>query len=455
MCNSKDKPKYRILLVSSMPPAHSAGYGWDVIKALESAGHKVDFLTAYSFPHMRKNDIVLKKRKGRERLIYIVGRLLSNKRMRRLKNMMLRLYYKTLAPTCEKPNGILIVNPDESKPDVSNELLIGKIVNDYDAVIILFWQGMINSTSLVALYEKLNCPIIVDSPDMAPMTGGCQYFNTCRRFEHLCGCCPGLRSNDPNDKTHDNFLIKKQNYGFIKLIFRCNTWMKQFAEKSGLFIKNRIESISFILNEGEFAPTLKRGKVRKKLGLPCSKEDIVILVRSAKDYRKGSDYAVESLSAIVDIHPDLRQRLTVLTIGEDYVERMLADKRIRCVHLGLVGKSDLIKCYQAADYFMNCSVDDAGPSMVNQSILCGTPVICFDNGTACDVIHDGVSGFKCRTGDIGGLTRILQKAISVSPEDYAVLRQTTREMGLKYNSYRAYIDGFEQVMSDVVMKKSR
>lgn len=438
---------YRILLISSMPPYHSAGYGWDVVHALESAGHSVDYLTTYSFRGQRKNDITLLKRTGKNRIINFVGQLLRHKHMRPLKNLLLNLYNNTMVSEYEKPDGIFIVHPDESRPSIPNELLVEKIKGEYDAVVTLFWQGMINSSSLVALYDRLKCPIIVDSPDMAPMTGGCQYFNKCRRFEHECGSCPGLKSKDEKDQSHKNYLLKRKNYGSIPMVFRCNSWMMEFAIKSKLFSNNTTSIISFILNENEFAPTLNRDKIRKKLGLNATGKK-VLLLRSAHDYRKGSDYAIEAITRFVQNSPNIRNSIIVLTIGEKYVKDKLSNTGIKCVHLGVVGRDELIKCYQAADYFINCSVDDAGPSMINQSILCGTPVICFDNGTACDVICERESGFKCPTGDSDALLNKLETALCLPVYEYESLREKTREIGLRFNSYNAYIRNFNNVMQE-------
>lgn len=452
--NKTNTTKYRILVVSSMPPHHSAGYGWDVVRALESAGHSVDFLTTYSFRGQRKHDIILMKRSGKGKVINFVGQMLRNKHLRFLKNILLNLYNNTIAPTYEKPNGIFIVHPDESKPSIPNKLLVEKIDKDYDAVVTLFWQGMINSSSLVALHNHLKCPIIVDSPDMAPMTGGCQYFNQCRRFEHECGLCPGLNSNDEKDQSHTNYLLKKENYASIPMAFRCNSWMMGFALKSRLFSNNIMSKISFILNENDFIPAIDQKKPRKELKLNANGKK-VILLRSAQDYRKGSDYAVMALRQFVQAHPNSCDSLLILTIGEEYVKDKLADTGIKCIHLGLVGREVLIKCYKSADYFINCSVDDAGPSMINQSILCGTPVICFDNGTACDVILDGESGFKCETGDSDNLLKKLETALSLPASDYDTLRKNTREIGLKFNSYDSYINQFEALMQQFESKREQ
>ena len=85
--------------------------------------------------------------------------------------------------------------------------------------------------------------------------------------------------------------------------------------------------------------------------------------------------------------------------------------------------------------FLNPSTDDAGPSMVNQSIMCGTPVVSFNLGTAVDVIENGISGFK--TDDISpeGFYRTLEKAIrSLIEGSNPSIRETTRATALRHNT---------------------
>lgn len=120
------------------------------------------------------------------------------------------------------------------------------------------------------------------------------------------------------------------------------------------------------------------------------------------------------------------------------------------MHLGFVDQHTLTLAYQAANVFINASIDDAGPSMINQSILCGTPVVCFDNGTALDVIENGVSGYKCNVKDIGGLVNGLSSIYNMEKKDYLNFRTTTREKGIAMNSLVAFSDNIIRIFERVI-----
>ena len=61
--------------------------------------------------------------------------------------------------------------------------------------------------------------------------------------------------------------------------------------------------------------------------------------------------------------------------------------------LGHVSVDELWTAYHAADVFLSTSLYDAGPMMISESMLAGTPVVSFPTGLATDLIEDGVSGF--------------------------------------------------------------
>ena len=83
---------------------------------------------------------------------------------------------------------------------------------------------------------------------------------------------------------------------------------------------------------------------------------------------------------------------------------------------------------------MSPSIGDAGPSTVNQSICCGTPVVAFEIGTAIDVIENGISGYRAAFKDVDDYAHGIESIITLNEQVYIKLRETTREMGLKKNS---------------------
>ena len=83
--------------------------------------------------------------------------------------------------------------------------------------------------------------------------------------------------------------------------------------------------------------------------------------------------------------------------------------------------------------------------MVNQSIMCGTPVVSFDSGTAIDVINDGCSGFKVQLKDSKAFGKAIHKLFLLPNNDYQRLRRSSREIALHWNSPSAFVKQVESV----------
>ena len=62
--------------------------------------------------------------------------------------------------------------------------------------------------------------------------------------------------------------------------------------------------------------------------------------------------------------------------------------------MGLIrDNASLALVYQAADIFVCPSVEDAGPMMIPEAMLCGVPVVAFNTGGAPDLIETMKTGY--------------------------------------------------------------
>lgn len=436
----------RFLVISSRPINHSAGLAADVVNALRRAGHEVTFLTHYG-PRFKKADFEYLAHKPIKKIIIDKLVRFGEKGVGKWLRSVYRLV-KPSSPLYIINNGITIPYLHEEKLDFSTKRLDPIATEHYDAIVTIFWQDMLNSTALKIIYDKIKAPVLIFSPDMAPLTGGCCYFGDCRRFEHGCGSCPGLCSNDPHDQTAQNYALKKKNLSDIPCCFCGNTWMLEFAKKSKIFSREALANIAIVLNEQDFSPIDEEhiAVLRKELGI-ANRFTRIVMARSSKEDRKGAPYIFDAYRHAVHHRRD-KDDTILLTIGDETLWHKCREEKLPCRHLGTVDKAKLISCYRAATCFINASLDDAGPSMINQSILCGTPVVCFDNGTAIDVIHDGISGFKVSTGDGNGLAWILTKLLDIPSAHLSELRRTTRIEACARHSYKAFSDRVTALIKD-------
>lgn len=426
----------RILIISSLPPEHSANLGLDLMKALSLNGDDVIFFSRW------KSKLQSDRIKNMHRTLWqrIVRLFVSKKRYRKI--------FRDEISGAPLINGVRILYPNEKRPQESTRRIIGQIKGKYDYIVTLFWQGMYNSTTLRHLSQKFKCPILIYAVDMAPITGGCYYFDKCNGYTHQCGSCPGLNSDDSHDPSHVNYLIKKQNYINSHASFIGNTWMTQCAIKSGLFDSNHVFYSGSVMNTNQFYPPKSISVVRKQLGL-SENYTTIFFARSANDPRKGNKYIIDATKKLWQKLTDKQKKsFLIITAGHD--DTIGADLRpigINVHHMGMVDTPTLVKIYQSSTAFISASTDDAGPSMINQSLLCGTPVISFATGVALDIVINRISGWRIAVGSSNDICKAMLECISMSPSEYEGLRDSSRNTGVTHNSYEAVGQNFEKIYS--------
>lgn len=425
-----------ILILSSLPTYWSGGLGKDMVDSLRIAGHDVDFITKFGY-------------KDQEDFVYNIYKQPLKEKFRKFsflvkcKRYFCKITKRKNSSSYISSDGIRIVNINEQKPPVPTSFILKKISKHYDCVITLFWEYMMSADTLLGVYRLLGCPVIIYSVDMFPMTGGCYYFHNCRNFEHGCGRCPALNSDNPKDETAANFSYKKHVYSQINCAFVGNTWMNKHAHRSGLFKESRIFNSSIVLNEELYKPYLK-GFVRPLLNIFNEKSFVMLVRYFGKDnVRKGYSYLKEAIAHLCKwLTEEEKNKMLIVFIGEDD-DTLQNDFDITVCNKGKLSVQNLVYAYSAADIFLSPTVVDAGPSMVNQALLCGTPVVSFDLGTAVDVVVDKKTGYKAKYKDpidfANGIYYFYKRA------DAPQVSKHCREMGLKMNSRRVFSSNIEHI----------
>ncbi len=422
----------KILLISALPLSHSAGLGQDIVNALTQEGYHVDVLTKHRYegqPKFVSNVLgfpfkqeFLKRLRKNNTIMKFIWKI------KKLKNPSSGNYESD-------ENFINFTYPDELRPAVSPSMLTSKIKGEYAAVITLFWQYFLTTESLKAVYDKLKCPIIIYSVDMAPMTGGCHYFGKCTRLFEECGLCPALHSKEIKDASHRNFCTKKSNYSQINHVYLANTWMNQFARKTGIFLQNRIRYASIVLDQNRFSPAMTNSD---KFQFAKTDQFIIMFRSSIANARKGDLYVEKIIKEIYDrLTPDQREKVTLMSVGSLLSPERKNALKFDIKDLGVVSEKDLIKAYRSSSIYISSSIDDAGPSMLNQAMMCGTPVAAFNIGTAMDLIQHNENGFKASVGEITPLVDGIYRLIN-EPAYQRQLSKNARITALEHNSYSSF-----------------
>lgn len=250
-------------------------------------------------------------------------------------------------------------------------------------------------------------PLVWTFHDMNAFTGGCHYTQGCDRFVAGCGACPLLPSADPEDVTHQVIQRKiaalEQVSSSRLTIVAPSRWMAAEARRSTVFGKFDIEVIPNGIDVQAFRP-MDRAALRSRYGFPPDDRLVLFVADNLSDRRKGILELEQALKQISHV-PNLK----IVTLGGHRGQEQNPNYR----HLGPIHDAEKIcEAYNLADIFVIPTLQDNFPNTVLEAMAVGTPVVGFATGGVADAVEDGVSGLLAPTGDIAGLARHIERALT-------------------------------------------
>jgi glycosyltransferase involved in cell wall biosynthesis len=319
-----------------------------------------------------------------------------------------------------------------------------------DAIIVLFAKDFINTKNIYELSEKTNTPVYWLMYDMAPLTGGCHYAWDCVGYQNKCGNCPGLFSSNPFDITFKNLEYKKKYIDRTNIqLIAASEWQYRQAKLSSLFKDKTIHKILLSVDSTLFKPVDKE-KLREELGIPLTKKIIFFGSVYMNHKRKGMQYLLEGLKYLKELikGTSLENDIYLLIAGrkiEEIVEHLPFDYNF----LGMLDNTKgIASAYQAADVFISPSIEDSGPSMINQSIMCGTPVVSFEMGVALDLVITGKTGYRAILKASDDLAKGIYSVLSMRKEKYDELSESCRKLALEFCAPEVQIERFESILHE-------
>jgi glycosyltransferase involved in cell wall biosynthesis len=284
--------------------------------------------------------------------------------------------------------------------------------------------------------------------DMAPLAGGCHYAWDCVGYQNKCGNCPGLFSSNPFDITFRNLEYKKKYIDRTNIqLIAASEWQYRQAKLSSLFKDKTIHKILLSVDPNLFKPVEKE-ILRENLGIPLTKKVLFFGSVYMNHKRKGMQYLLEGLKYLKELikGTNLENDIYLLIAGrniEEIVEHLPFDYNF----LGMLDNTKgIASAYQAADVFLSPSIEDSGPSMINQSIMCGTPVVSFEMGVALDLVITGKTGYRAILKDSNDLAKGIYNVLSMRKDKYDELSRNCRELALKLCSPDIQIQMFEDIL---------
>lgn len=364
----------------------------DINSNLKNKGHETILLTTRNF--CKSDDVINISDLRNDRIIWLLNALRSF------------IYRHIIFWTKDIP---FYQDISERREYYSFSKIKKKLRTKPDVVIVLFDYRIITAKTIRNLYKWSRAKFLWMAVDMKPMTGGCSYSGSCTNYQSDCDNCPAINNFIFKDYAKKQLQTKIDLINGIDLtIITGSLYQKSQAELSSIFKCKPIYSLIFPTDETLFKPRDKT-EARKFLNLPLDKKIILFGATDITEPRKGFNYllrALKLLEARISV-----ENIMLLMVGQG------EDKRIKSLQyevlsLGFVNYEVLAMAYQSADVFVCPTIEDSGPVMVIQSMLCGTPVVGFEMGVNLDLIENNKTGYIARLKNENELSHGIQEVLS-------------------------------------------
>ncbi|MBN1183556.1 MAG: glycosyltransferase [Bacteroidales bacterium] len=430
-----------IIIFNNSNPFYSSGIiGLDLLKEFQKRGHIVKLLVNEYSPDYPDNVISIKS----------FFSFWQEKILRKI-----RIILKVRANQFTVPK-YRFHDLNEKRQYYKTELLLRKAKIKPDIIFILFIKGFINARNIFELNKLTGASIFWLIYDMAPFTGGCHYAWECKGYQNSCGNCPGLYSSDQFDVTFQNLIFKKKYLAGTNLqILSGSEWQFRQARNSSLFKEKLVHKILLPINPSIFK-VIDKNDAKLNLGIPTEKKVLFFGSMGLTDERKGIIYLIESFRILKKIlknyKSDLKEDILLLIAGDKF-EEIKDELPFESFYLGIVDNlSGIASAFQAADIFVCPSVEDSGPMMINQSIMCGTPVVSFEMGVALDLVKTGTTGYRARNMDSKDLAEGIFSILVLNKDDYKKLSRNCVDLGQNLCSSEVQIGKIERIIGDSIIK---
>ncbi|MBC35365.1 MAG: hypothetical protein CL663_04915 [Bacteroidetes bacterium] len=308
---------------------------------------------------------------------------------------------------------------DQTKTKYKSKLLLKKFDFEPDIILVLFMHDFLSFKNIHEFSKETNAKLFLFPMDMSPFTGACHFAWDCLKYTKECGECPAIYSKELNDHSRKNLFFKrKYSHKTDLTLIIGNKFVAEQAAASAIFKDKKIISGIYPVPDKTIFHKKDSTSCKERFGIDPSKKVFFIGSASFKDIRKGMHELAQALLMLDQNNPEFKKDIVLLVAGlNSNVLTSLVP--LECVQIDFITNyNELAEAYNAADFYISPSLEDSGPTMVVQSILCGTPVISFNFGFSMEYIIHGESGFTSDEKTIEALCGLIKQAIEQDPEQF-------------------------------------
>ena len=297
--------------------------------------------------------------------------------------------------------------------------------------------NVINIYSLIQLLKRNKIPFIITNHAEFFYTGSCSHAFTCEKWKSGCGNCPQLRfaANTWRDTTARAWIKMKNAFAGAK---RCNVvsvspWQMKRAMEAPILegipkccIMNGIDTNIFFGND------IPRENAWRTVLFVTANFDV------SDKYDKGGFYLLELAKLLKN------DKIQFVTVGRTAIDNVKEDnvRIIGPVH----NKTELANYYRKADVALILSQRETYGMTVAEALLCGTPVVGFENGGSESIALSKHTQFV-EFGNVKKLADIIRNKWISYKDMYAV--QIAYEARAVYSD-RVMATAYENLYLDVI-----
>jgi glycosyltransferase involved in cell wall biosynthesis len=329
-------------------------------------------------------------------------------------------------------------NYSEESRYVNPHLILNKLDFIPEVIIIHYTSHFINFKTIYELQQLTKARIIFNMLDTAFLTGGCHYSWNCLGYHNKCSDCSALLiQKDISIKNHSfkSHYLNKMNS--VKLV-ASSSWAINQAKKSSLFKNFEKNLIYYPIDQNIFKPQKVNYSNRKK-NIFFGTQDFKILGKGVIYFEK----ALEELSLILQKNQINNIEIRIVGGGKS---KLKIPSNFKANYLGKLPMSKLINEYSKADVFVCSSVEDNGPMMINEALMSGSPVVCFDVGIGPDLVNNS-NGYLAQNFLYKDLAKGIYKVLFDS--DLEKLKNQSRNTAINKYGNKIVLNSWERLINDI------
>lgn len=429
--NLQDK---KILLLST---EDSVGGAYELMYRMATALYKVSCDTSLVVLRRRHTDLFVRA------IHYSAPKYTFVQRLIRRVKKLLGLHLPELAATA-KGEHLFYYLEEECQQFVTAEQVLRTINFTPDIIFVGLTTGFLNTTEILRLYRLTKAKIVYVMLDMWPITGGCHAIRDCQGYMNACVNCPATKDTCHTNTPSAQYRLRQDAYREMRpYILGGSSLIKRVWAQSPLSDHTELLPIPSCIPTDIFNDRC-RDFAKQIWDIPKDKFVIFAGSDNAKDPRKGRKYLVEALCHLYNDDRIKKEDIMVILAGNhNHADEDTKRIPFETKYIDYIRDMRLMALlYQAVDVYVMSSLEEAGPMMVPESMLCGTMVVGFETGflETDDFIQSRINGWRVPLKDSMAMANALSESILLFSEQRSEIVENAREKALNIMSDIAFIE---------------